>query len=699
MPHRRSFTASGLLAVVALLFAPALLGQSADLGIAKLGPAFAAAGSDVAYTITLQNAGPNDAMLVGMNDNVPAGMTFVSLANDPAFTCSTPPVGSAGLVSCSSPVVTVGTSAVFTLVLNIPPATPPGTTFTNIANVFAETPPDPNSENDSAAAATTVPIPSADIYVVKSGPPFAGPNTDVSYDITVGNGGPDANPSVALADTLPGTMTFVSLAQNNGSAFGCTPPPVGSGGTVTCTGALAAGQSANFTLVGHIPTGTPSGTTFSNTAAQTSSTSDPDQGNDSSTAITVVQVADLSMTKTGSASATAGGTITYALTVTNGGPDAAVNVVLSDPLPAGTTFVSLVQNTGPAFGCSTPAPGLGGPVTCSGATLNNGASASFTLVVDVAPSVPAGTNLTNTAAASADTFDPNGTNNGASAGTIIGASADLAVAKTGPPTVTAGANGSFTLTITNNGPSDAQNVSLADTLPPGTTFVSETQTSGPVFACAAGTCTIASFAAGASAAFTLTVQVPATTPNGTVLTNTVTGTSTTPDPTPGNNTGTATTTVAASADLAVTKTGPGSAPAGSSVTYTITLTNLGPSAAQTVSLTDTIPASTTFVSETQASGPAFACVGSTCAIASFAAGASAVFSVVVTVNAGTPTGTTLTNSVVASSVTPDPVPGNNTASAITGVAPVTTIPTLPPGLLLLMALGLAGTGWWLMRVR
>ena len=68
----------------------------------------------------------------------------------------------------------------------------------------------------------TVPIPQADIGVQKVGPDSAAPDTDVAYTITVNNSGPDAADSVSLTDTLPGTMTFVSIMQNSGPAFTCS---------------------------------------------------------------------------------------------------------------------------------------------------------------------------------------------------------------------------------------------------------------------------------------------------------------------------------------------------------------------------------------------------------------------------------------------------------------------------------------------
>src|SRR5260370_41336218 len=74
--------------------------------------------------------------------------------------------------------------------------------------------------------------------------------------------------------------------------------------------------------------------------------------------------ADLAITKTASPSAgTANGSqLTYAMTVTNGGPDTATDVNVNDPLPAGTTFVSVTPSQG---SCSAPAPGNNGTVNCS----------------------------------------------------------------------------------------------------------------------------------------------------------------------------------------------------------------------------------------------------------------------------------------------------------------------------------------------
>ena len=352
---RRSF----LIAVIAIA-STASLGYAqpatTDVAASKSGPATATANSDVSYSVTISNIGLGNALTAMLNDPIPAGMTFVSSAQDsgPAFSCTTPSVGAGGTISCTIASLAAGESAAFTFVFNIPGATPAGTVFVNIATASTETP-DDNSENDSSVAATsTPPGPQGDIGVSKDGPPAAGPDTDVVFTIGVTNAGPDAASSVTLQDTLPGTMTFVSLTQGSGPAMTCSTPAVGSGGTVTCTAASFAVGATSFTLTGHVPAGTPAGTLFQNIAT-VSASNDPNSENDAAVSNVVVSSADVSVTKSGPATATAGTAVTYTVTIANAGPDVADNVNLTDSLPPGTTFVSLTQDNGPAASCSSAA--------------------------------------------------------------------------------------------------------------------------------------------------------------------------------------------------------------------------------------------------------------------------------------------------------------------------------------------------------
>ena len=184
------------------------------------------------------------------------------------------------------------------------------------------------------------------------------------------------------------------------------------------------------------------------------------------------QVADLAISKIGSPDpVTAGTNLAYAITVSNSGPDAASAVSWSDTLPAGTTFVSLSSPAG--WSCTTPAFGAAGTINCALAASFAVGSAAFSLTIAVAPTVAAGTVLSNTATVTSTTGDPSGFNNTALATTAVAASADLSTTKTASPNpVVANSNITYTITVTNAGPSVATAAALTDTLPAGTTFVS-----------------------------------------------------------------------------------------------------------------------------------------------------------------------------------------------------------------------------------
>jgi uncharacterized repeat protein (TIGR01451 family) len=476
-------------------------------------------------------------------------------------------------------------------------------------------------------------------------------------------------------------MTFVSLGQT-GSPMSCVTPAVGSGGTVSCTAAsYPASGTTTLTLTGHIPPGTPAGTTYDNAVTVSTTSVDPNTENDSSLTTLTVSSVNVSVAKQGPVNVNAGDIIAYALTAGNDGPDSAVNVQLLDTLPPDTTFVSLTVDAGPVATCSTPPPNENGTVSCTWAGLPSGTQSELTLRVRAGNT----TAISNTATITTDSFDTNPNDNSSTSGTSVNPRADLAVTKIGPATLTAGANAAYTVTVTNNGASHASGVSMTDPVNAPLTFVSATQTSGPIFACATpapgatGTigCTIATLPVGATATFAIELRLAPEAPPGGAVTNTANVSTATVDPDPDNNSSSTSGTTVASADVGVAKSGPAGVVAGADATYTITVTNTGPSDAANVSLTDTLPPNTTFVSASQTTGPTFSCTTPaagatgtiTCTIATLPAGTTATFSVVLHVSADA-TGT-IDNTATVASTTADPAADNNTATA---GAPV-TLPT------------------------
>ncbi|HEX2835481.1 MAG TPA: IPTL-CTERM sorting domain-containing protein [Thermoanaerobaculia bacterium] len=631
------------------------------------------AGQNFFYTIVVTNSGPDSADAVSWTDTLPAGTSFVSLSSPGGWSCTTPAVGANGTITCSIASLAV-TTANFTLTVSVDPTLAAGTVLSNTATVTSSTA-DPSTGNESATATTTVAT-SADLMISKSDTPdpvIAGNN--ISYQLTLTNNGPSNAANAAFSDTLPAGTTFVSLSSPGG--WSCTTPAVGANGTITCSIASLVVTNASFTLTVNVDPALASGTVLSNTATATSSTADPSTGNESATATTTVTTsADLMISKTDTPDpVTAGNNISYQLTLTNNGPSNAANATFSDTLPAGTTFVSL-STTG-AWSCTTPAVGATGTVSCTNASW--GATVDFfTLVVNVDPALANGTVLSNTATLASATSDSNSGNNSDTATTTVTSSPDVGVTMTdNPDPVTQGSSLTYTINVSNGGPSTPANVSLSDTLPAGTTFQSLSDTGGgwscttPAFG-ASGTinCTVASLTS--NTIFTLVVTVGPATPDGTILSNTAT-VSASSDSNAANNSAVVTTTVSASPDLSVVVLdAPDPVNAGGNITYTIEFTNSGPTNANAATLTDVLPASTTFVSLSSPAGwscttPAVGANGTvTCTNPSFAQGL-ATFTLVIGVPAGTPSGTTISNTATVATSTPELHWPNNSATATTTV--------------------------------
>lgn len=120
--------------------------------------------------------------------------------------------------------------------------------------------------------------------------------------------------------------------------------------------------------------------------------------------------ADLSVTKTDAKDPVQpGAPIDYTITVTNAGPDAALNAVVTDKLPKGTTFVSATTANGT---CTVK----GTQLTCTLGGLSNGATATIELRV-TAPT-KAGT-ISNVADVTSDVTDPNKANDSATQTTTV----------------------------------------------------------------------------------------------------------------------------------------------------------------------------------------------------------------------------------------------------------------------------------------
>ncbi|MBV9467892.1 MAG: CHRD domain-containing protein, partial [Abitibacteriaceae bacterium] len=242
---------------------------------------------------------------------------------------------------------------------------------------------------------------------------------------------------------------------------------------------------------------------------------------------------NVTIAKTGPASVLAGSNITYTLAITNNGLGYAQSVTLSDVLPAGVTFVSQSQ---PAVGPQFNLLNTGNTISDTIAILAPGASQTITVVAAIPANAAAGSTLSNTATVTTASFDPNIATNGTSTvNTTVNTQADLSVNITGPATAIPGSDVTYTITQTNNGPSDAQSTGVFGTLPSHTSLVSFTQSSGPANG--------APLPPGGTQTFTLVIYIDPATPSGTILPIPANTFSTTSDTNSANNQSTFNTTV------------------------------------------------------------------------------------------------------------------------------------------------------------
>ena len=450
---------------------------------------------------------------------------------------------------------------------------PNGLLITNRAAVGSSTP-DPYLSNNNASAVTQA-FSDADIEVIKTpvtNPVIAG--QPLVWNIKVTNKGPSKAINVEIKDLIPTGLTLTNITTTQGVCIG----------QICQLGDMAANAVVTLTVTTMVDPSVPNGTQLCNTAIRFSDTPDPNTANDTSVScVTVITRADLSVTKTGTPNpVVAGNNLTYTLLVQNLGPSDAQNVVINDPLPAGVTLISATpaQTSGP------------NPLVWDLGTMAAGQSKTITVVVKVDSSQTA--NLSNTVTVTSSTTDPVPSNNTDTEPTVVITQADVSVVKTASASVSSpGDSLTYTLKVKNNGPSDAQNVVVQDTLPAGVTFVSASpaQSSGPNPL----TWNLGVVTAGQTKTITIVVTVNSNASGQ--ITNLVSVTSSTTDPDPTNNSSSVTTDIVNQADVKITKYGPQTAVrAETEFTYTIVVQNLGPAVARNVVVVDSLPVEVSYVS-------------------------------------------------------------------------------------------------------
>ncbi len=644
-------------------------------------------GGAATYTVTVSNAGPSDASAVTLADSLPAGVTLTATP-----TCVVNGTGACGTISgnaggasfgVNGAQIAAGTSLAYTLPVQFAASL---TADPLVNTVSVSDPSDPSSphtasDSDARSAVTSLGVTKSDGSLVYT------PGGTATYTITVTNAGPSDAHNVGLSDNLPAgvTLSGTPTCSPGGTATcGSVSGTVG-GSTVTASaGSIAAG--AGNALVFSVPVAYGAGL-VTDPLVNTASASDPDDPNGASGSDSDVLQGSTGLTVTkddGSPTYVPGGNATYTIVVTNAGPSNANNIAASDTLPPGVALAGAPTCTVAGSGtCGTVSGALGGSsFTVNGAALAPGAgnSLTFQLPVAFASSLTADP-LANTVQVH-DPSDP--VTHFATDSDTRSANVSLAVAKSdGSATYTPGGTATYTITVINTGLSDAGNVSLTDTLPAGVTFSGAptcVPNGGGSASCgtlnvAGSTLTLSGAVIPSGAGYSLVLSVPvqfAANLQVSPLDNTVTVS----DPDGPGASDTDSDVRAAVADLALVKSGPPSVGGGGPITYTLVITNNGPSAADGTTYSDPLPAGISSVTALCGSATG----GAVCAAPSVGGGSPVIVSgaiptlppggsVTITINGTAPTGPTQmlanTATVTPPTGTTDPNPSDNDDTATT----------------------------------
>ncbi len=531
-------------------------------------------GDTLTYTLVVLNTGNATANSVVISDIVPADALYVpgSIAGGDVRSDAALP-----LLTWTVSALPPNTPVTLTFAVTVNWPLTHGLNLVNTAVVTSSQTPTPTSGTvtDTVVSAHT-------LQVAKSAQPEpVGAGGLLTYTIAYTVTGDAPAYGVTLSDTTPANTTF----------YAATPPATvgpgtgNAGAVVWLLGDLLPAGSQNtfvsgvVTLVVQMTSPLVSGTLVANTAllTDTSGLTDTD-----TTTTTVTSSHTLALTKEAQPSVVAAGQhLTYTLTYTVAGNEPASNVVITDVLPPDVTFQSC-----------TPACSVGsGVITWSLGTLNPLTSAQVLWVALVAPAVASGTLLVNSAAIG----DSSGLTDTDAVMTPVEAVANLRLRKYAEPSpASAGGWLTYTLVVTNDGPSLALDVTVTDALPLEVNYTGATPppvgASGNVL-----TWTLGALPPRQTIWLTVTVQVSAALTSDAQITNTAGVTTSMAGDDPMDNADDVTTPVTTTAEIVLSKHSNVALVApGSLLTYTLVVTNLGPSIARSVLVTDALPAEVTY---------------------------------------------------------------------------------------------------------
>jgi len=565
-------------------------------------------GEVVTFTINLSNFGDVAATGVAIENFVPAGFNNVTaIDNSGTYSFLTDNVTWTGIN------VPVGSNTV-SLNFDATVLTPTGTAgeYTHTAEVIfvnqSDVDSSPNNDDgdqseDDEDNITAAPL-QADLSLTKNVvggdlTPYVG--EQLSFEISVSNDGPHDATNVRVVDQLLSGFTYISYSATTGT-YNPTNGfwelgTLANGATETLTIDVEVGSSGNYTNTAQIIAS--DAFDIDSTPANGVSSED-DQGD----VVVVPQpLIDLSLTKTIDKSPPlVSDNVRFTLTVTNDGPSDATGVEVTDLLPSGYNYIS---HNGGTYDVNTGVWNVG--------TVANGSTTSLSILCNINASGDYDNVAEITGHDQAD-IDSNPNNDAPGEDDQDGVSVipeplvDIAVSKTVDQLIPeVGEEILFTVTVENDGPSDATNVVVTDLLATGYQLVNANPSNG-TYNATNGSWVVGNLANGASETLEIAVEVLSTGNYSNIaeLTNV---SEQDVDSTPNNNNEseddqqTVEPTVIPVADLLLRKSVNVLSPyVGQEVIFTMNITNLGPSDATSVEVMDLLPDGYTYVSHSTTAG-------------------------------------------------------------------------------------------------
>lgn len=433
-----------------------------DMTIAKTATPSVNVGDTITYVVTASNAGDFATdQTVSVSDPLPAGVQFLSVTPGAGWSCN-----NASPLSCTlnGSLAAHASASPITITAKALEAAKPS--VTNTATV--STPDDSNPNNNQASATTVVAAaPQPDVTIKKTATPEVIVGNDVTYTLTVKNDSTLAtDKTLTVTDNLPAAVQFKSV--NPGNGWSCN-----SAQNLTCTYAahLAAGASAPTITVTAtaLAAAVPSVTNVANVTNPDDSNLNNNQ--DSATTVVDVTAPVLNLIKSAvpadGSTVERGDRIDYTLSYSNTGNGDAANAVITDTVPANTSYVAGSASCG--AGCTASYDAATNQVTWT-TNIPANSSGSVTFAVTVNSDAADGTVIDNVGELTSGTHKvpSNHVHH-----LVFVPSGDLRLAKSVDKTeAKVGDTLTYTLVAKATGNMTQHNVVVTDDVPDGTSFVS-----------------------------------------------------------------------------------------------------------------------------------------------------------------------------------------------------------------------------------